>query len=195
MPPIIRQTCRNMVGPSSVRCSGDPDDLPQGLAEQLSDPLLALDQCQIARSRPGGINIGCRRQPTRMHLCPTLPPYGPALTFQNRPNLKQNLMGSTVCVPTSQQCRPLPSRHFCTSAQSAQHGCYSFEGYQRSKCNAFYFCPRRFDRPLCFCQRCNGASLRSASLPTARCHRSPWPGRPPRVVQVSRLFAHISRAG
>src|SRR6185437_2783218 len=66
--------------------------------------------------------IGCRRQPTRMHLCPSLPPYGPALTFHNRPNLKQNLMGSTVCVPTSQQCRPLPSRHFRTSAQSAQHG-------------------------------------------------------------------------
>jgi len=139
--------------------------------------------------------IGCRRQPTRMHLCPSLPPYGPALTFHNRPNLKQNLMGSTVCVPTSRRCRPLPSRHFRTSAQSAQHGCYSFQGYQRSKCNAFYFCPRRFDRPLYFCQRCNGAALRSASLPTARRHRSSWPGRLPRVVQVSRLFTHTSRAG
>ena len=63
-----------------------------------------------------------------LHLSPILRPNGPALTFQV-PNLKPNLMGSTVCEPTSELCRPPPSRHFYASAQAAPaRGRYSFEG-------------------------------------------------------------------
>jgi len=39
-----------------------------------------------------------------------------------------------------------------------------------SKCDAFCFGLRPFDRPLCFCQRRKGASLQ-----TATCHRSSQP--------------------
>ena len=69
-------------------------------------------------------------------------------------------------------------------------GRYGLEGWQQSKCNALYFSPRRFDRPLYFCQRCEGASL-----PHARsCHHSAQPRsvRPSDVLQVSRLSALTS---
>ena len=37
-------------------------------------------------------------------------------------NLKQNLMRSADCEPTSELCRSPPSRHFYASAQTAQRG-------------------------------------------------------------------------
>jgi len=46
----------------------------------------------------------------RRLISESLWPNGPALTFQNRPILKQNLLGSTVYEPTSERCWPPPSR-------------------------------------------------------------------------------------
>ncbi len=60
-----------------------------------------------------------------------------------------------------------------------------------SKYDPICFGLRPFGRPVCFCQRRDGASRQ-----TATCHRSSQPrcGRPPGVVQVSRLSAHTSGA-
>ena len=86
---------------------------------------MSLTECwiKIGLQFPGvmhlcwpGCRSNCHTSPPQRLISDSLRPNGSALTFQNRPILKQNLLGSTVCEPTSERCRPPPSPG--TSAQS-----------------------------------------------------------------------------
>ena len=83
----------------------------------MADPV-SLTECwiKIGLQFPGvmhlcwpGCRSNCHTSPPQRLISDSLRPNGSALTFQNRPILKQNLLGSTVCEPTSERCRPPPS--------------------------------------------------------------------------------------
>lgn len=81
----------------------------------------------------------------------------------------------------------LRNREAATDCGGAARASDKNGGCRWSKCDAFCFGFRRFDRPVYFCRRCKGAQVQ-----TATCHRSSQPrrDRPSWVVQVSRLSAH-----